>query len=71
MEQEKKKRKQEEERAAAAELHRQAEQFRVLIGNLQLIVGKYNSMCLTLLDVERPMPPRRASSHLPTYFLNN
>ena len=43
---------------AAADLDKQAESFRVLIGNLQLIVGKYNSMVLTLLPVEKPLLDR-------------
>ncbi|KAL1498812.1 hypothetical protein AB1Y20_014117 [Prymnesium parvum] len=41
--------------ASAAELNKSVELFRVLIGNLELIVGKYNQILLTLLDVERPL----------------
>ena len=41
--------------ATAAELNSAAEVFRVQMGNLQLIVGKYNDMLLTMLDVERPL----------------
>ena len=44
--------------AAAAELFQQSETFRCLIGNLQLIVGKYNWMQTTLMDVERPLLER-------------
>ena len=43
---------------AATELSRQREPFRVLRGNLQLIVGKYNQMLLTIMDVERPLLER-------------
>ena len=39
----------------ALELNRKAETFRVQIGNLELIVGKYNQIVLTMLDVEQPL----------------
>ena len=57
----------------ALELNKNAETYRVQRGSLQLIVGKYNHMMLTMLDVEQPLlasqlkvttppPPRLASS---------
>ena len=39
----------------AAELNEKNETFRVQMGNLQLVVGMYNQMLLTMLDVERPL----------------
>ena len=48
--------------SAAAQLHVQAETFRVLRGNLELIAGKYNQMLTTLLDVERPLLERELRS---------
>ena len=41
--------------ASAHELNKSVEIFRVLIGNLELIVGKYNEMILTMIEVERPL----------------
>ena len=46
----------------AAELHEQAETFRVLIGNLQLISHKYNTMHSTLIEVEKPLLERELRS---------
>ena len=40
---------------AAAELFKKAETYRVQIGNLELIVGKYNHVLQTVLDVEAPL----------------
>ena len=44
--------------AAAAELHKDAETFRVLTGNLTLITSKYNQMVTTMLPVEIPLLER-------------
>ena len=51
--------------AAALELHKEAETFRVLVGNLQIIVSKYNQMLTTLLDVEKPLLERELASIVP------
>ncbi len=40
---------------SAAALNEKNETFRVQMGNLELIVGRYNQMLLTMLDVERPL----------------
>ena len=40
---------------SALELHGKAETFRVQIGNLDLIVGKYNQILISMLDVEQPL----------------
>lgn len=40
---------------SAIELNSKAEVFRVQIGSLQLIVGKYNSIMTTMLSVEMPL----------------
>ena len=47
---------------AAADLYKQSETFRVLIGNLQLITGKYNQMLTTLMEVEKPLLDRELKS---------
>ena len=40
---------------SAAALNEKNETFRVQMGNLELIVGRYNQMLLTMLEVERPL----------------
>ena len=50
--------------AAALELNKKAETFRVQRGSLQLIVGKYNHIMQTMLDVEQPLLLGQARTHL-------
>eukprot|EP00163_Fabomonas_tropica_P009916 TRINITY_DN1985_c0_g1_i1.p1 TRINITY_DN1985_c0_g1~~TRINITY_DN1985_c0_g1_i1.p1 ORF type:complete len:4225 (-),score=1474.45 TRINITY_DN1985_c0_g1_i1:598-13272(-) len=40
---------------SAMAIYKRAENFRTQIGNLELIVHKYNNMLTTMLDVERPL----------------
>ena len=48
--------------AAAKELHKDAELFRVLVGNLTLITSKYNQMQATMIAVERPLLEREMAA---------